>query len=245
MRIKFLLIFISHIFAIKGITQTMSQGVVEIHSNLSSSRIAKDKIWFKDSCVVYEILNSVNTDNGSGVEKHSYEILKYVFLDLKTMRCQDYLSFSDTAIALNNYILRSGETVAWGFFSDAKPRYQDLLSFISDSTMNGIVYKRARAVERNSDWELIYVYYLRSLKSNIFSMNKHLEIDQPGYKTTRLDIIDPRSNKVTTIEIEIIKEQLDSKEERILDRWNDNAMHTKLPLLSLKEAESAFLEKMN
>ena len=60
-------------------------------------------IWFQDSCVIIEMKRINNYFSNDSFEKRSYDFYKYTYFDLRSMTCQDYHNFSDTALPFTNY----------------------------------------------------------------------------------------------------------------------------------------------
>jgi len=65
----------------------------DIKTELPLFNTSENRIWFKDNSIIYEIkIIYIDTENDSSgeVEKVSFVTHRYTYLDLNTMRCQDY-----------------------------------------------------------------------------------------------------------------------------------------------------------
>lgn len=236
-----------------GYSQNQKEGIIEyswssIYIDSSQKENTNwrewNRIWFKDSCVVYELrINMESKDHSleQTVVKKSYPVWKYVYLDLRTMICQEYSSFKDTAMPYCNYFLKSGDPMGiWKFFlskdvSDTMPG----TNAMSDTSINNILFKRIKVLykyyrETGNNW----VYYINcNTKFNMFHLNKTLNEMFPGCKATRLDLLDRNGRVTSRTEYKVISDTLSPEEEKIFQKWHQNACKTKLPLLSYEEAK--------
>lgn len=201
------------------------------------------KIWFKDSSVIYEIRTELETSESTPqgtVVKKSHPVLRYVYLDLHTMSCQDYHMFKDTAQPFCSYNLKWNDTTdLWKFYytkevSDTAPG----MSVMSDSMVNNISFKRIKVLDQHYPQQRFYnVYYLNcNTFQNMFNLNRTLNDMYPGCKTTMSDLFADDGNLIFRAEYEILEDKLNQVEEKVFNQWHENAITTKLPKLSYKEA---------
>ncbi len=244
---KFLIfntIFILFFFTSYSQKRYQKEGLLIHYTNLNSKEMKENRIWFKDSVIIYEmnVNNSIEYDSDTGrVHKSSYDVYKYTYLDLRTLKCQDYTYFSDTATVVCNYHLKPDEGIGcWDFYSDnSKHNITDNLPLnrIPDTTIDKQNFYRMKVIDT---FGFIFIYYFNcNIKKNIFSFNKLLDNRDPGCIITRIEIIDSKSVFPKTVfEYKIVEEKLNCEENKIFKKWERNASETKLPVNSLKEVSA-------
>lgn len=201
----------------------------------------ESKIWFKDSCVIFEMKElrmTENTTSKGSVVKRSFDLFKYSYLDLRTMKCQDYSNFSDTAMPFNNYQLEQGESPSVVFYANKrKIEISDSSINMTDTTIQNKVLKRIKMVHIYDSTSYEYVYYIDcNIKKNIFHINISIDEMFPGCQVIKSE---SRANLNTNLknifEFNMLKQKLSSTEAKIFDKWQRNAIQTKLPLVDYLE----------
>lgn len=201
------------------------------------------KIWFKDSCVIYELRINFETRDQTPkgtVVKKSYPVWRYIYLDLNTMICQDYQNFKDTAKPFCNYSLKLNDTIGiWKFFApkivtDTIPG----IATMSDTTINNTLFKRIKLLYKyyreTGDYS---IYYLGcNIPKNMFHLNRTLDEIFSCCKGTRVELLDKNGKVTGRTEYKVISNKLTVEEENIFKQWHKNAATTKLPLLPFREA---------
>jgi len=234
-------------------SQYQTEGIVKytwsrIHTNDSTNKekilwSEWSRIWFKDSSVIYEMRinyqTSDQTAHGTTVVKKSYPVWRYVYLDLRTMICQDYQTFKDTATPFCNYSIKLSDAISiWKFFAPKSDRDTTPgVSTLSDTIIGNSKFKRIKVLYKYHAQTGDYlIYYLNcNTIPNMFHLNRSLNEMFPGCKATRQDLLD-RNNKVTgRTEYNILSDKLTDAEENVFRHWRDNAVKTKLPLLSYSQ----------
>lgn len=207
----------------------------------------ESRIWFKDSTVIYEVKVQwgINIAEENGMKrKEGYDVFKYTYLDLKTLRCQDYYNLSDTAKPINNYRLKRDEVINWKFYYDENP--VDLAgsrSVLPDTVIGEKQYKRIKFTSKNGDYNSETINYLDCFsKTTIFHLNRALDIENPGCQVvmteSRPDVNKPLKSVFKT---EIIQDKLLDNELKIFKKWGKNMQSTRLPLLSLDEVNRTLI----
>ncbi|MDB5202030.1 MAG: hypothetical protein JWQ27_1439 [Ferruginibacter sp.] len=198
-----------------------------------------NKLWFKDSMIICAARAYRKEELNDSVIYEGYDLYKYSFLDLKTMRCQDYYNFSDTARPFTNYILHKekGEAVGWGFYNDNSfENRADSLISLPDTTIDGSIFKRLKTVNMYKPFKDEYIIYFKCpAKQSMFSLDRRLEKKYPNCKIVRTDLVDSNAVIGATFEYAIERENLTANEEKIFRKWKENAATTKLPVISFKE----------
>lgn len=208
----------------------------------------ESKIWFEDSCIIYEmkfINDSSNYAPKGQIRKYTYERYKYSYLDLRTLRCQDYANLSDTARPKCNYFLHGDETVNWRFYAEKK--LYDLdgeVVPLSDTTIKNKNYKRLKItkfISANFGNEY-HVFYLNcQAKKTIFHINRSLDEKYPKCQIALSEIWSDRNPANKGIfELNVLKTKLSREEKKIFKSWAKNAKATKLPLLTYSQAIKSF-----
>ena len=201
----------------------------------------ESNIWFQDSCLIIEMKKINNHFSNDSLVKSSYDIHKYVYFNLRSMTCQDYLNFNDTALPFTNYHLKNNEGVTGEFYRRKNPKdVSDSVIHLSDTIIQNKVYKRIwmfyKATKESNNYEAVY-YLDCNTKHNIFQINKTLDESYPNCQVTkrvlRLDLNSPLK---MVLEYKLLKTELSANEKEIFKKWRENATETKLPLLTYMEA---------
>lgn len=211
---------------------------------------SENRIWFKDSSVIYEIkiikIKTDHTPKGT-FEKTTFDLLKYTYLDLRTMRCQDYFSLKDTALPLDNYILKPGEGFGWEFFTAKNSNDTiGIRSTLPDTIIDNKVYGRIKIRNHPDTSGYDYEYYLDcNLKNNMFHLNPTLDEMYPKCKVVRYVLKSKDDPFTTIVNTKIISDTLSKVEVAVFTKWGHNAITTKLPVINSKEANKLTLNSQH
>ena len=240
--ILMLIVFLNFSCSNKGFQR---EGLLYYYSkmvpNPIDTMLRQNQIWFQDSAIIYEMKIFTTTEDHklSGTVIHkSYNTFKFTYLDLRTLRCQDYYNFSDTALPYCNYFLKPDEWISWKFYAENnKQKVTDSLTLLPDTVMDGHHFKRVKTVNLFPGSDFEFVYWLRCKETeNIFHINQVYEKRFPGCKTTRTELIDPHSSSHSIFGYNILHQRLSDEERKIFKKWAKNATQTTLPLLTLDKA---------
>jgi hypothetical protein len=245
--------FVIICFLFHNTAYSQSQGLIKysfssIHFNDSTKAEQTNwkewmRIWFKDSCVIYEMRINYQTADQTPqgtVVKRSYPVWRYIYLDLRTMICQDYQNFKDTAKPFCNYSLKPTDYIGiWKFFAPKKN--SDTLpgmTIISDTIINNSLFKRAKVLYKYyRETGNYFIYYLNcNVASNMFHLNRTLNEMFPGCKTIRIDLMESNGKVSARTEYEIFSDSLSAEDENLFKEWHKNSLKIQLPLLSYEEA---------
>lgn len=235
-------------FIHEGLVKVTVKRTITSPSSRNDSLIYQEnKIWFKDSSVIFAIrlyLESRESTAEGTILKKSNPVWRYMYLNLRTMACQDYLSFKDTAAPFCNYRFPLNEPAnVWVFF--AQKNASDTLHGVfplNDTIINNTVFKRIKILYKYYDLHKDYgVYYLeKDPKKSIFHMNQTLSDMYPDYNAKKFDFFEPNGNIIFGSE-HIITDKLTSEEECIFKKWESNAKNTKLPIISYSDVYKIIL----
>lgn len=201
----------------------------------------ESNIWFQDSCLIIEMKKINNHFNNDSLVKSSYDFHKYVYFDLRSMTCQDYWNFSDTALPFTNYYLKNNEGVTGQFYRRKSPKdVSDSVAHLSDTIIQNKAYKRIwmfyKADKGSNNYETVY-YLDCNTKSNIFQINKTLDEKFTDCQVTKRALRpDLNSPLAMILEYNVLKSELSLKEKEVFRKWSKNAKETELPLLTFMEA---------
>jgi hypothetical protein len=198
----------------------------------------ESKIWFKDSCVIYEVkvITTFTNDIDDSYFKESHDIYKYTYLDLRTLICQDYYNLSDTALPVCNYQVKSGESMNWDFYSKRSMDPAGEFIPLPDTIFENKSYKRVRFANKAFQYEDVF-YLDCEPRNNIFHINKTVDELYPNCKVVRLETRgDLKSPLVGIFHPTIVREKLTTQEKEIFKKWGVNAKSTTLPMLTQSEA---------
>lgn len=203
-----------------------------------SGAFEKDrKVWFKDSLIIGEGSHvNIKNDEFGNLSWENF-VGEYTFIDLRTKSFYEYATFSDTAQSIDKYMQpdTGRNKRGWNFFSKASIFSLENLEKISDTTINGIIYKRIKSfkiVEIQNPEEqkllgkqqmIIQVGYLRcDLKNSVFSLDKPLH-EKFGCPIVRFDQISPSNNSWIITEREFLPNKLTPEELKVFEAWERNA----------------------
>ena len=189
------------------------------------------KFWFKDSLIIAEG-NTVhfNTVVIGKVTQQSVKVItdKYTFIDLRKKWFYVYRNLSDTAKIVEQYPQPdTGEVKGgWKFLSKEKVIFSDSLRDMTDTTIDGIAYKRAEAHKKVSyngfEQNMIQIGYMRCDKKgspfvidNAFSA----KISCPFVK---LDRFDSETLEGNVVEWVYLPDKLTANELKVFDAWEKN-----------------------
>ena len=211
---------------------------------------SENRIWFSDSSVIYEIkIIGIKTDHTSKgtFEKTSFDFFKYTYLDLRTMRCQDYFNLKDTAFPVNNYLLEIGHFAGWEFFT---PKYpidtSGIMSLLPDTIIDHKNYSRIKIKNNPDTLEFDYEFYLDcKTKNNMFHLNPTLDEMYPRCKVVRSIMKFKNYHFTTVFNTKIVADTLSKEEKTVFAKWAQNAIVTKLPLINYMEANKLTMQYRN
>ncbi len=186
------------------------------------------KIWYKDGFAIENVTYLYSTQNNDDPEIRKAVLDHYTFIDIRTKSFYDYTSFSDTAKLIKKYIQPDSADVsgAWSFF-----RYYDIPTThvpipISDTTIEGIIYKRLKLIDiLNHNGKMshltIVAYFRCDIKGTMFQYDRHLG-EKIGCPNVRLD--DYISDRpATSSYIEFVADKLTPEELKVFAAWEKNA----------------------
>ncbi|MCC6692942.1 MAG: hypothetical protein IT253_06080 [Chitinophagaceae bacterium] len=173
------------------------------------------------------------------------EVFKYTFFDLRTFKYQDYESFTDTATPVSNYRYKPNGLPYIGehFIKGATQKLNmNAAQMMADTMMNNKLYKRMSFKEVHKDSigeyfnEEIYYFLCGGLTGAYHLIQPELEKLFPGCSNVRTDIyFTGPGSKITIISESFIARKLNKEEDQIFSKWKQNAIETKLPLLTQDE----------
>ena len=195
----------------------------------------ENKVWFKDSVVVIERKSIVTLESENKYSRNTV-VYKYTLLDLKTMICEDYEHFSDTATLLGRYRLAPGEFFDKGLFlskkeSDVSGDMVDL----PDTTINGKQYKRIKV---NYEGYHQICYFENQWSSNLFHINRTLNEKYDGYFITKTELKANGIKGSKWFEMFFLQHHLDSNSSKVIDKWIQNSQTVKMPVQTLQDIDN-------
>lgn len=213
--------------------------------------LKSSKIWFLDSMVIYELKTVEQPPDGQEQIGYTYPVFKYTFHDLRTMRCQDYFSFTDTANVQCNYQLKDTEAVLYRFWK-YEPPYEEMYFDLGDTSIGN---RKVKMVENrrgsfsidnydisvkdytaynNGYSEILYIEC--GVPDNVFHIDYIAEQRYPNCKVVRRDVCDLQSNSRRCTENTLIANKLTENERTVFIQWAKNAKETQVPLIDFIDA---------
>ncbi|MEJ7625320.1 MAG: hypothetical protein WKF35_00540 [Ferruginibacter sp.] len=219
-------------------------GVLNYYYFIPDRPITENVILFKDSAVILEMKAVKSFEVNDTTLYSGYDVYKYTYLDLTTMRCQDYNNLSDTAKPYTNYVLKHNDIITWNFYKSEKIETKSNIIFQKDTIIDNLMYKRIKTIKRFEEEGLEYIYYLEcNGKQNIFHVDTTIE-RKTKCKIIRSDLVDSNGVIKFSFRYQIIRTKLREDEERVFTRWKINASETSLPLLKLSDVEKIRIDSL-
>lgn len=243
----FFVLLILLLFSQRTFSQQHNEGLISMNTYYTGFKDSSDipfslartesKFWYRDSSAIFEIKVTRGRGGSDVVTKYNYELVKYTFLDLRKMRCQDYLVLSDTAAPFCNYVLGRTDFLSgvnlW-YTEDSTFNSVELIN-LSDTVINNVNYKRVCQVNSKTVPRSKNTYFLDCEKAPIaFNLSEGLsEI----YSGCQVRIMEMNSNDEMTMgfSMEQVRSKLTEEENRIFDKWEANSKSTSLPLMKFNE----------
>lgn len=201
------------------------------------------KIWFHDSVLIQEEYVFFECGLNDSIIHEGYEPYKYTYYDLRTKKCQDYFSFSDTASVECNYIF--GPEVPSNLYGGLNWEGRQRTEYVKDTLINNRAIKVIKLVEvrpgYNYRYEENYYFQKGALRSDVINLDnviKRLFPEKrllPEYNLIRIDNITYPEKIMMYADYYIVRDALSVEELKIFDRWKKNATETKLPVISMDE----------
>jgi len=195
------------------------------HKYVNKAFMTDLSIWYKNNFVIEEI-KTIKTSDSDGVITLETPIAYYLFIDRDTKAFYNYSSFSDTARILDKYTQADTAEIkglgGWSFYREHKLNV-DSLKFLSDTTLDNIVYRRVQILLNVNDILRPTLIYLRcDKKGTVFLFDKNLseKLDCP---IVRIDYLPTSKNpSPVSSEIVFIKDSLTKEEQRVFEAWEKN-----------------------
>lgn len=176
------------------------------------------KYWYYDSCAIIENLHLYINEDPIGKETWEMLIDNYTFVDFRTKSFFIISSFSDTANIQEKFTQPDTGRVkgGWHFFTKESLFSNNVYEFLSDTTINQIVYKRIKGFMYNKALkaptkDLIIGYMRCDIKNLPFSMDPVMS-RITGCSLIRIDIIGENATKGISSEYEYISSSLTAKD---------------------------------
>jgi len=191
-----------------------------------------DRLLYKDSLFIEErTAIDIYTDT-SGKETWKAHVQKYVFVDLPSRSLYDYAFFSDTAKILKSYTLSDSafKNYGWDYFGTKISRFGKRTQTITDTVINGIIYKRIRndtayKSSKGDDQYEITIGYLRCDKKGLPLQFDKWQSGKIGCPVVRVDVVIPQKNVQFLTQINQVADTLTPEELKVFAAWEKNAKH--------------------
>jgi len=193
------------------------------------------KMWYWDRYVIQRIM-LIRIFDSADVHTWRTEESFYTFLDLKTRNYFRYSSFSDTARMIQCCYTTTdslGIEYGWNFFYKPVIAKKPEITFLTDTVLNGITYKRAMSFRNKTlpDKKIIVepnqMYYFHTTrKALVFTLN-HSLTELTGYPVTRIDLFDSFKSDHAKFrwirQIQFEADSLTAGEKKVFKKWIENA----------------------
>jgi hypothetical protein len=187
-------------------------------------------MWYKDSLTIKEAHHVYFYEDSYKKKSVEVKIDHYKFMDLRTREVYEYRTFSDTAKLLEKCAATDSTCIGecWKFFNDKIVIQTKNLRFVSDTSIDGIVYKRIRSIdtirtEKGLLQSVVYGYLRCDKKGDIYNIDAKFSKEM-GCPLVRMDYsYIPDLYPTTLYEMEFRPGALTKKELKVFDAWEKNA----------------------
>ncbi len=210
-------------------TPLVIEYVMNIYEPLDSGQLKlsmnrKDKVWYRDSLAI-ESVSKVHIISDKTGTRQDLQLLYYRFSDLKKNWAYEYDSFSDTAKLLRKYSYNDTVQVinGWNFKFKRKWDYNGNPEILPDTTVDGVLYKRARLMRGPQTDPNIAICFFRCDKNfQIFVLDSFLS-EMIGCPFVKGFISSPSKKEVSlSNEIVFLANEFTPAEQKVFDAWEKN-----------------------
>lgn len=211
-----------------GQNNIATEGLFHKYSKWFIDSFEVNRLWFKDSAIIYELKVDVEYGEDTIVKYRGYEPYRYSYFDMRTRMFYDYNSFTDTATLIIKYAYEEGY-MPTGFFHALNPPKLNSPEIISDTFMHGKKLKRIKVTDKRSSgtqgFVQIYYYDCLAYLSDIMSVYKIGETYFPHCSLHQVDAISYNEGVTYSVtdRYEIVRPILTGSERAIFKRWKQNA----------------------
>lgn len=246
---KFIFFFSVLIFTVNScnfrhINSYSNEGIIRDHSiNIHYDKTSNVydynfQVWYCDSAVIFQHV-FVSMKLGVDSIPATLKTYKYVYLDLRNLKCQDYRTLDASAKPFGNYKLQRNESILSHFFEQdyTLPIFKTKTEKLDDTIIAKKNYKRIlyKGTKEEPLWQR--TIYLTAEDNNI-QYHIYPMLDKQYYPLRVIRLDDLLDGKLTEINyIEPIKTELSNYERSVFKNWKINADTTTLPMLTLEEID--------
>ena len=190
------------------------------------------KVWYWDSCVIQEAATVYINEDANNIETWHTGVQYYTYIDLRSRSFYRYSSFSDTARMIKCCYTQADSTEVgggWNFYYHPAPQKKKEISFIADTIIEGVSYKRAIDVKNNhnSFEESKFsrtLYFDCSRKGSMFTIDYNLS-QIANCPLVRIDYFpnDKKEDLMPMSLIEFVSDSLSKSEIDVFKAWKKNA----------------------
>jgi hypothetical protein len=195
----------------------------------------RDRIsWYKGSFVIQEVEHIYQEQDLQGNYTFTNVVERYKFINVSTREIFEYKNFSDTARIIKKCAPDDSSCIreTWRFWDKPDNMQEGTLRKISDTILDGIIYKRVenkRKVQtEKGELEFYQIGYFRSdLKNPLFTFNPPLS-KRFGCPMVRYDAYYiPEVYPLSYVELEYFPRKLTPEELKVFAAWERNAKNYK------------------
>ncbi|RYY50829.1 MAG: hypothetical protein EOO06_02655 [Chitinophagaceae bacterium] len=248
MKVKYLIGILPCIFGLLNtsplVAQTtpVDQGLYHNYDKvptIDSSEL--NRLWFTDSAIIYELKVDIEMDETDSTVYRGYDVYGYRYFDIPSNTYYEYNSFTDTASVTCKYL--DEERFVGGFFSTKNKPLPGAFIVMSDTTINGEIFKRVKFTQSSPEFDMITetIYYFASsgYKSDLFGLLTAFNSLVPGCAFRRVELTSYSSGQVKSGfgNYEIVRSFLTKEEEKIFSRWKKNTMDKSIPMSTVADMQ--------
>jgi hypothetical protein len=196
-----------------------------------------DKIFFKDSCVIFEMGSVFNYTDPNKKISSTYSIERYIYLNLKDMVFYEYKTLSDTATLQRRFTTKPDSlNMTWKFYQPSQQADSlESLRILPDTIVSGDLFKRfqgSKVYKIKEEKKTVFITYflLCNSDNSIFHIDKVFDESKKPCYSPRVDFYPEGQEKIYSSFYKVIQNNLSDSIRKIFDKWSENAHKTKLPI---------------
>ncbi len=186
------------------------------------------RFLFSDSIVLFE---SKSVLLGETEETGAVNVCNYFLIDLRTKWCTVFGTVADTARPVYKFPLKEGTSVGWVFFRSKNKKNADRgYHILKDTVIGEARVRRVKFINRIDSTTSTTVSGSDKFPITLFRFSPSTERILQPYIPYRTETRQVGSGRQTIRSFRLVRDYLDSKEVKMLQRLRENALMSQVPV---------------
>lgn len=186
----------------------------------------ENKVWYVDSFFIEEI-PLINIEVTDGQQETKSKVMHYTFMDLRTRKCYDYRTFTDTAKIIKQYVIPDSAAIPYGsvyVLNKDVPKSGPAID-LPDTLIDNVNYQRTLFTTNSPTRETpdILAYFRCDKKGSIITFFRKYN-HKDGCPMVKFIELPWKNNPLPLmIDTRYVSDRLGSEEMKVFDAWKKNA----------------------